>query len=134
MIIDCDRCTLRGPACANCAVTFITSDLITSDLNAGDIFAAGRESPRGPESPGRPESPGGHEGRGGREGRGGPEGHGGRMAGHSVTSGAVVGHGAELDATELRALTVLANAGMIPPLRYAPAMAKASLRAVIGHQ
>jgi len=27
---------------------------------------------------------------------------------------------------ELRALTVLANAGMIPPLRYAPRLAKAS--------
>jgi hypothetical protein len=31
-----------------------------------------------------------------------------------------------LDAAETRALTALANAGMIPPLRYAPRMAKAS--------
>ena len=33
---------------------------------------------------------------------------------------------ADLGPAELRALTVLANAGLIPPLRYAPRMAKAS--------
>jgi hypothetical protein len=33
---------------------------------------------------------------------------------------------AELGPAELKALTVLANAGLIPPLRYAPRMAKAS--------
>lgn len=32
----------------------------------------------------------------------------------------------ELGPAELRALTVLANAGMIPPLRYAPRLARAS--------
>ena len=32
----------------------------------------------------------------------------------------------DLGPAELRALTVLANAGMIPPLRYAPRIAKAS--------
>jgi ferredoxin len=32
----------------------------------------------------------------------------------------------ELDAADIRALTALASAGLIPPLRYAPAMAKAS--------
>lgn len=32
----------------------------------------------------------------------------------------------DLDPAELRALTVLANAGMIPPLRYAPRLARAS--------
>jgi hypothetical protein len=31
-----------------------------------------------------------------------------------------------LDPAEIRALTVLANAGMIPPLRYAPRLARAS--------
>lgn len=34
--------------------------------------------------------------------------------------------GAELDADEMRALAALANAGMIPPLRFVPPMAKAS--------
>lgn len=32
----------------------------------------------------------------------------------------------DLGPAELRALTVLASAGMIPPLRYAPRLAKAS--------
>jgi hypothetical protein len=32
----------------------------------------------------------------------------------------------DLDPAELRALTVLANAGLIPPLRYAPRLARAS--------
>jgi hypothetical protein len=31
----------------------------------------------------------------------------------------------DLDPAEIRALTVLANAGMIPPLRYAPRLARA---------
>ena len=31
-----------------------------------------------------------------------------------------------LDPAELRALTVLANLGLIPPLRYAPRLARAS--------
>jgi hypothetical protein len=38
----------------------------------------------------------------------------------------IVEEGAELGPVELRALTVLANAGLIPPLRYAPRMARAS--------
>jgi hypothetical protein len=32
----------------------------------------------------------------------------------------------DLGPAELRALTVLANAGLIPPVRYAPKMARAS--------
>ncbi len=36
------------------------------------------------------------------------------------------GERTELGPAELRALTALANAGMIPPLRYVPRMAKAS--------
>lgn len=43
-----------------------------------------------------------------------------------IVEGAAPGHGVELDAAELRALAALANAGMIPPLRYAPALARAS--------
>ena len=39
---------------------------------------------------------------------------------------ALVGEETDLGPAELRALTVLANAGLIPPLRYAPRMAKAS--------
>jgi len=38
----------------------------------------------------------------------------------------IAGQEPDLGPAELRALTVLANAGLIPPLRYAPRMAKAS--------
>jgi hypothetical protein len=38
----------------------------------------------------------------------------------------MVEEGADLGPAELRALAVLANAGLIPPLRYAPRLAKAS--------
>ncbi len=60
MTVECERCAVRGLACANCAATFI----VEADPDLGP--------------------------------------------------------------SELRALTVLANAGMIPPLRYAPRLAKAS--------
>jgi hypothetical protein len=47
-----------------------------------------------------------------------------------VTDSAEAGHPypsqPDLGPAELRALTVLANAGLIPPLRYAPRMARAS--------
>jgi hypothetical protein len=49
----------------------------------------------------------------------------GLACGHCATT-AIVGEETDLGPAELRALTVLANAGMIPPLRYAPRMAKAS--------
>jgi hypothetical protein len=38
----------------------------------------------------------------------------------------IVEEGTDLGPAELRALAVLANAGLIPPLRYAPRVAKAS--------
>ncbi len=66
MIIDCNRCEVRGLACGNCAAPAIAA------ANPPD------------------------------------------------------GQAPDLDPAELRALRVLANAGMIPPLRYAPRIAKAS--------
>ena len=39
---------------------------------------------------------------------------------------AVVGDEPDLGPAEMRALAVLANAGLIPPLRYVPRMARAS--------
>lgn len=38
----------------------------------------------------------------------------------------IVAEDPDLGPAELRALRVLANAGLIPPLRYAPRLAKAS--------
>lgn len=49
----------------------------------------------------------------------------GLACGHCAAT-ALVGEETDLGPAELRALTVLANAGLIPPLRYAPRMAKAS--------
>jgi hypothetical protein len=43
----------------------------------------------------------------------------------AVTTLLGAGH-ENLDLAEVRALTVLASAGMIPPLRYAPRLARAS--------
>lgn len=94
MTIDCDRCAARGPACGQCAVTFIVEGL----LAGGPPASAAATDP------------------------------GGSVAGHGTAagSGRRAGPGIELDAADLRALTVLASADMIPPLRYAPVMAKAS--------
>ena len=39
---------------------------------------------------------------------------------------AIEGEAQEIGPAEMRALTALANAGLIPPLRYVPRMAKAS--------
>jgi hypothetical protein len=83
MIIDCDRCNVRGLACANCAVTFIVAQ---------------RAAPQAPQAA--------------------------RHTGQPSRTGQAAE--VELDAADVRALAVLASAGLIPPLRYAPAMAKAS--------
>jgi hypothetical protein len=49
----------------------------------------------------------------------------GLACGNCATT-AIVTAEPQLGPAELRALTVLADAGMIPPLRYAPRLAKAS--------
>jgi hypothetical protein len=76
MIIECERCEVRGLACASCAIG----------------AALVRQSPASQSS--------------------------GRVA-------PGLDH-ADLDHAEIRALTVLANAGLIPPLRYARRLLKAS--------
>lgn len=90
MIIDCGRCTVRGGACENCAVTFV-------------VGAATRPA-SAPAPPGRSR----------------------RATIGKPASAANCEPVIELDAAEIRALTALANAGLIPPLRYAPSIAKAS--------
>jgi len=102
MIIDCGRCTVRGVACENCAVTFVTGPA------AGP--ATRPATPPATRPAGAPVPPG--KARGNTTGK--PASAGNREP--------VI----ELDAAEIRALTALANAGLIPPLRYAPSMAKAS--------
>lgn len=102
MIIDCDRCTVRGRACANCVVTFI-SGTDTSRTGA-------RRAPKATKATE------------GTEGTATTSDNTGTINNINTAGGDEL----ELDAADIRALTVLANAGVIPPLRYAPAMAKAS--------
>lgn len=42
MIVDCDTCVVRGPACGDCVVTFLLGppDLLASDGLPGEEVAA----------------------------------------------------------------------------------------------
>lgn len=71
MIIDCGECAVRGDACADCVVTFLTIPV----------------RPAEPAVAGAPTGPGEQPGR------------------------------VELDAAEQGAVGVLADAGLVPPLR-----------------
>ncbi len=83
MQVDCDRCAVRGPACAECVVTFV---LGLSDRSARG--AAGSIS--------------------------GP-----RLGGAE----AVIGSGVvSFEDSEWRALDVLADSGLVPPLRLVTAV------------
>ena len=104
MIIDCGRCTVRGVACESCAVTFVTG---TRPAPGPD--GPGTRPPRPASAPVPPR----------------------KSRGATTTTGKTASAASpepviELDAAEIRALAALANAGLIPPLRYAPSMAKAS--------
>lgn len=117
MLVDCDQCTVRGTACASCAMTFVTESgpapIPAISRVAGSAPApasrAGLGSASRPATAPRP--PGKSRGK--------------SAAGNRRTGGAP-SPAIELDPAEMRALAALANAGMIPPLRYAPSMLKAS--------
>ena len=117
MIIDCDRCTVRGAACASCAVTFVTQAVSVRAPAPSRMTdaAPARDSRAMPGPAARPANatmpPGTSRD---RTAAGKPP--------ATAGSAPVI----ELDAAEMRALAALADAGLIPPLRYAPPMAKAS--------
>jgi hypothetical protein len=117
MIIDCDRCTVRGAACANCAVTFVTEDMPARAPAPSRMTGAApaRDSRAKPGPAARPANVTMQAGKS-------------RDAAAAGKPPAADGSAPviELDAAEIRALAALANAGLIPPLRYAPRMAKAS--------
>lgn len=77
MIIDCGECAVRGNACADCVVTFLTV-------------------------PVRPAE---------------PVAAGGAVAGSAVARDAPWPERVDLDAAEQGAVGVLADAGLVPPLR-----------------
>ena len=96
MIIDCDSCTVRGAACTDCVVTFLTIPVRpsghvpgvgvtgTSAASATSVSAASGTAP-----------------------------------GRSATAGSVP---VDLDADERAALDVLASSGLVPPLRMVRAL------------
>jgi hypothetical protein len=103
MIIECERCEVRGLACGNCAAAAIVS---TAIAGAGVITTAIVSQVPGPGHPGRP---------GTARGAAGPD--------EAAQPGAPP---PDLGPAELRALRALASAGLIAPLRYAPRVARAS--------
>lgn len=99
MIIDCDTCTVRGAACADCVVTFLTIPVRA---------AAGPPDGRPFDVPGRPAAD--------RPDR--PVHSTGPVSGPSSTQPRPV----ELDAAEQQAIGVLAASGLVPPLRMVRAI------------
>lgn len=76
MIIDCGSCAVRGQACADCVVTFLTIPVRVGASSGDPSFGATPPVP-----------------------------------------GAV-----DLDAAECGAISVLAQSGLVPPLRMRPAI------------
>ena len=95
MLIDCDTCTARGTGCADCVVTVL--------LGAPPNWSG--EDPVVVPLPERPALAG-------------------VAAGPAVAEDAVVpppGVVVEFDEVERRAVRALADVGLVPPLRHAPA-------------
>ena len=117
MIIDCDRCTVRGAVCPRCAVTFVTEARPARARGpaAASRAAPGVGSPVVPVIRSRPASATGPE-----------EKPRVRPVAAKPLRNAESSKVIELDAAEVRSLGALADAGLIPPLRYAPAIVKAS--------
>jgi hypothetical protein len=91
MLIDCDACAVRGPACGDCVVSVLLSGPATSGHHAGH---AGHGAHGAPDTHRAPDAPG--------------------------TADAVPATAAELDAAERAAIAVLAGCGLVPPLRLVP--------------
>jgi hypothetical protein len=122
MIIDCDRCNVRGLACGNCAITFITVERAAPPPQATLAPLAASQLPQSAPQP--PQAgPYAAEAPRAADAPTAVQASQGRRTGPRTGQAAEV----ELDAADVRALAVLASAGLIPPLSYAPAMAKASL-------
>jgi hypothetical protein len=106
MIIDCERCEVRGLACGNCAAPAIVTAAIASTRIATTAIVS---QVREPGHPGRSARPGGATGAAWPDAAPQPD-----------------AEAPDLGPAELRALRALANAGLIAPLRYAPRVARAS--------
>lgn len=94
MIIDCGTCTVRGDACADCVVTFLTIPVRAGAPTPADAGAVPRTAPESVRD------------------RSGPA-----VAGAAVAGQAVAGSPVDLDDAERAAIAVLAGSGLVPPLR-----------------
>ncbi|RIJ76346.1 hypothetical protein D1871_13055 [Nakamurella silvestris] len=104
MIVDCDSCAVRGPACGGCVMTVLMSHDSISRTRAGTGLPPGRVA-GGPEQPAAD-----------------------FRADHIHTDPLDADHihedtispwpvGVEWDEAEQTALAVLADSGLVPPLR-----------------
>lgn len=115
MIIDCDGCRARGPACADCVITVLLAPPhATAGPHPADAGAAGRRRGRQEERADR-----GSAGWAEEDDRwGGPRPEPVLVSGPRLT---VRGAGSvHLDAAERAAIAVLAGSGLVPPLRVVP--------------
>lgn len=98
MMIDCDSCTVRGAACTDCVVTFLTIPVRPSAGGVGSAGGGGAAPPvrstGGDAAPGRA----------------------------APAVGARPGARVDLDDGERAAIGVLAASGLVPPLRMERAM------------
>jgi hypothetical protein len=98
VLIDCDRCVMRGVACDDCMVTVL--------LGTPAVEGAAERTPAASDSGRR--SPAGETRRGSR--------------GSVIPSPGISGLDGDFDLVEQRALAALADGGLIPPLRLVPAV------------
>lgn len=99
MIIDCGRCAVRGAACADCVVTFLTIEV----RETIEVRAPGH-----PRSAARAPDPGGAAPVLGRP-----------ALDLDGAASDLDGAALDLDGAEQAALEVLASSGLVPPLRLA---------------
>ena len=95
MIIDCDTCTVRGAACADCVVTFLT---IPVRAAVGPPVGRRLDESAAARRPGRAVRP------------------------TDPVPGQARPRPVELDAAEQQAIGVLAASGLVPPLRMVKAI------------
>ncbi len=94
LLVDCDACAVRGPACGDCVVSVLLSGPATSAHHTGHGAHGAHGAPDTLRAPGAP--------------------------GARDTADVVPATTAELDAAERAAIAVLAGCGLVPPLRLVP--------------
>lgn len=108
MIIDCGTCTVRGDACADCVVTFLTIPVRAgageAAAHGGDVLGDRAASPR-------------------HAAHSAPS-HGAAAARRPAAASASDpgAGGVDLDDAERAAIAVLAGQGLVPPLRLVRAV------------